>query len=153
MATQIRSSFFLALVLFAAMLVPSQFALAQKFNERAELVGTRFAQPPQQGYAVAVSRDGNTALVGGYLDNSAWVFTLTSAGWTQQGDKLSVDNSYFGISVDRATMGTSGLRGFLPATLPVCGSSKAANWSAPGHSEPQTKVSRSRCPATATPPY
>jgi hypothetical protein len=111
MATQIRSSFFLALVLFAATLVPSQFARAQKFNERAELVGTGFALLPQQGYSVALSRDGNTALVGGYLDNSVWVFTLSSAGWTQQGGKLSVDNSQFGISVALSSDGNTALVG------------------------------------------
>src|SRR5262249_15021473 len=111
MATQTRSSFFLALVLLAATLVPSQSARAQKFNVRAELVGTGFALPPQQGYSVALSRDGNTALVGGYLDNSAWVFTLSGAGWTQQGDKLSVDNSQFGISVALSSDGNTALVG------------------------------------------
>ena len=45
-----------------------------------------------QGGAVALSADGNTALVGGYLDNAsvgaAWVFTRSNGVWTQQGAKL-----------------------------------------------------------------
>ena len=45
------------------------------------------------GYSVAMSPDGNTALVGGYRDNggvgAAWVFTRASEKWTQQGAKLT----------------------------------------------------------------
>jgi len=45
------------------------------------------------GCSVALSGDGNTALVGGSKDNSAaggatWVFTRTAGVWTQQGPKL-----------------------------------------------------------------
>jgi hypothetical protein len=122
MATQIKSSFFLALFLFAATLVPSQPALAQlqlKFNEKAELVGTGFVQLPQQGYSVAVSGDGNTAIVGGPLDNSgigaAWVFTFSSLGWTQQGGKLfvtdAVGNAELGWSVALSANGNTAIVG------------------------------------------
>jgi hypothetical protein len=42
----------------------------------------------QQGISVALSADGNTALIGGPSDNSslgaAWVFTRTGGVWTQQ---------------------------------------------------------------------
>jgi phosphodiesterase/alkaline phosphatase D-like protein len=45
------------------------------------------------GYSVAVSEDGNTALVGGPMDNNAagaaWVFTRSEGKWTQQGAKLT----------------------------------------------------------------
>lgn len=45
-----------------------------------------------QGYSVALSADGNTAIVGGNDDNSqlgaAWVFTRTGGVWAQQGPKL-----------------------------------------------------------------
>ena len=45
------------------------------------------------GYSVAMSPDGNTALIGGYRDNggvgAAWVFTRASEKWTQQGAKLT----------------------------------------------------------------
>jgi hypothetical protein len=45
------------------------------------------------GFGVALSSDGNTALIGGGGDNkgvgAAWVFTRTEATWTQQGAKLT----------------------------------------------------------------
>jgi len=45
-----------------------------------------------QGDSVALSADGNTAIVGGPNDNNnagaAWVFTRTSGVWSQQGSKL-----------------------------------------------------------------
>jgi hypothetical protein len=48
--------------------------------------------PTWQGYSVALSADGNTAIVGGYDDNNAagasWVFTRSAGAWTQQGTKL-----------------------------------------------------------------
>ncbi len=44
------------------------------------------------GYSVAISADGNTALVGGPTDNggfgAAWVFVRSGSTWTQQGPKL-----------------------------------------------------------------
>ncbi len=49
-------------------------------------------EPPEQGHSVALSADGNTAIVGGPDDNSdagaAWVFTRSDGVWTQQGSKL-----------------------------------------------------------------
>jgi FG-GAP-like repeat len=46
-----------------------------------------------QGAAVALSADGNTAIVGGPGDSSgvgaAWVFTRSNGVWTQQGNKLT----------------------------------------------------------------
>jgi len=48
--------------------------------------------PGQFGSSVALSADGNTALVGGWLDNNevgaAWVFTRSGESWAQQGPKL-----------------------------------------------------------------
>ena len=45
------------------------------------------------GYTVALSGDGNTALIGGWLDDNwkgaAWVFTRSGSTWTQQGPKLT----------------------------------------------------------------
>jgi hypothetical protein len=42
--------------------------------------------------SVALSADGNTAVVGGWSDNSragtAWVFSRSGGVWTQQGNKL-----------------------------------------------------------------
>jgi lipocalin len=56
------------------------------------LVGTGGAAPTEQGFSVALSGDGNTAIVGGPCDDSdtgaAWVFTRSGGVWTQQGSKL-----------------------------------------------------------------
>ena len=42
---------------------------------------------------MALSADGNTALIGGPGDNgwvgAAWVFTRSGSTWTQQGSKLT----------------------------------------------------------------
>jgi FG-GAP-like repeat/FG-GAP repeat len=57
-----------------------------------QLVGTGYVGSPFQGTSVALSGDGNTAIVGGYADNSnvgaAWIFTRSNGVWTQQGGKL-----------------------------------------------------------------
>jgi hypothetical protein len=46
----------------------------------------------EQGWRVSLSRDGNTAIVGGNLDNNsvgaAWVYTRSGGVWSQQGPKL-----------------------------------------------------------------
>jgi FG-GAP repeat len=64
------------------------------WTQQAKLVGsdaitTTFVH---QGYSVALSGDGNTAIVGGPGDNNGagavWVFTRSGGQWTQQGDKL-----------------------------------------------------------------
>ena len=48
------------------------------------------------GFSVALSADGNTALIGGAEDNSgvgaAWVFTRSGSAWTQQGAKLTASD-------------------------------------------------------------
>jgi hypothetical protein len=47
---------------------------------------------PKQGYAVDLSADGNTAVVGAPFDNASagavYVFTRSGSLWTQQGNKL-----------------------------------------------------------------
>ncbi len=61
-------------------------------QQGAKLVGIAAAGAALQGYSIALSSDGNTAIVGGPLDNSnagaAWVFTRGGGLWTQQGAKL-----------------------------------------------------------------
>ncbi|MGZ4332316.1 MAG: hypothetical protein ACXVXL_30505 [Solirubrobacteraceae bacterium] len=51
----------------------------------------------QFGQSVALSSDGNTALIGGPQDQlvggAAWVFTRSGGTWTQQGPKLIGDNA------------------------------------------------------------
>ena len=73
------------------------------------------------GYHVALSSDGNTALIGGGGDNvnvgAAWVFTRSGSGstWTQQGPKLTPNDEngegYFGWSVALSSDGNTALIG------------------------------------------
>jgi hypothetical protein len=83
---------FLPAVLSAALLWPAQPALANFTQSGLKLVGTGAVGSAQQGSSVALSVDGNTAIVGGSADNSdlgaAWVFTRSGGVWTQQGNKL-----------------------------------------------------------------
>jgi hypothetical protein len=61
-------------------------------QQGAKLIGTGATGKAFQGYAVAISGDGNTVMVGGPNDNSnlgaAWVFTRSGGSWIQQGTKL-----------------------------------------------------------------
>jgi hypothetical protein len=60
-------------------------------QQGSKLVGTGSSGPTGQGHSVALSADGNTALIGGYGDSgigAAWVFTRSGGIWTQQGSKL-----------------------------------------------------------------
>ena len=61
-------------------------------QQGSKLVGTGATGNAGQGRAVSLSADGNTAIVGGYEDNSelgaTWVFTRSGIIWTQQGNKL-----------------------------------------------------------------
>jgi hypothetical protein len=76
------------------------------------------------GWSVALSADGNTALVGGPEDNSsvgaAWVFTRSGTTWTQQGSKLTASDEVsqpfpfgglFGSSVALSADGNTALIG------------------------------------------
>jgi len=67
-------------------------ASAQFTQQGSKLVGTNAVDPADQGGSVAISADGNTAIVGGYSDNSnigaAWVYTRSGGVWSQQGSKL-----------------------------------------------------------------
>jgi hypothetical protein len=56
-----------------------------------KLVGTGATDKSQQGTSVALSHDGNIAVVGGPWDDghgAAWVFIRSGGAWTQQGNKL-----------------------------------------------------------------
>jgi hypothetical protein len=62
------------------------------WTQQAKLVGSNAAGNAHQGSSLALSGDGNTAIVGGPGDNNgagaAWVFTRSGGQWSQQGDKL-----------------------------------------------------------------
>jgi hypothetical protein len=88
-------------------------------QQGSKLVGTGAVGNANQGYSVALSADGNTAIIGGYGDNSnagaAWVFTRSSGSWTQQGSKLvgtgAVVPSLQGSSVALSADGNTALMG------------------------------------------
>jgi len=84
-----------------------------------KLVGTGAVGSAYQGYSVSLSADGNTAIVGGYVDNSyagaAWVYTRSGGVWTQQGGKLvgtgAVGSAYQGYSVSLSADGNTAIVG------------------------------------------
>jgi len=84
-----------------------------------KLVGTGLVGSSQQGTSVAISSDGNTAIVGGYGDNAntgaVWIFTRSGGVWTQQGSKLlgtnAVGTAYQGFSVAISSDGNTALVG------------------------------------------
>jgi hypothetical protein len=61
-------------------------------QQGSKLVGTGAVGEARQGFSVAVSGDGDTAIMGGPGDNSAtgaaWVFARSSDNWAQQGNKV-----------------------------------------------------------------
>ena len=95
---------------------PTPFPGTQQGNK---LVGTGNTGAALQGWSVAVSADGNTAIVGGYADNSgqgaAWVYIRSGNTWTQQGSKLvgtgAVGNAQQGISVALSADGNTAIVG------------------------------------------
>ena len=84
-----------------------------------KLVGTGAVGNAQQGCAVSLSSDGNTAIIGGFRDNAfagaVWVFTRSGNVWSQQGSKLvvtdAIGNARFGISVDLSSDGNTAIVG------------------------------------------
>jgi hypothetical protein len=81
-----------------------------------KLVGTGAIGSALQGYSVALSADGNTAIVGGYEDNldpnsgyglgATWVYTRSGSAWTQQGGKL-VGSGALGAAAQGVSVGLS----------------------------------------------
>jgi VCBS repeat protein/FG-GAP repeat protein len=88
-------------------------------QQGAKLVGTGAVGSAEQGTAVALSGDGNTAIVGGSADDSnigaAWVFTRSGGVWTQQGSKLvasdSTGTAFQGLSVALSADGNTAVVG------------------------------------------
>ncbi|MGB7258147.1 MAG: Ig-like domain repeat protein [Pseudolabrys sp.] len=86
-----------------------------------KLTGNDSSGQAQQGISVALSADGNTAIVGGKSDNSAigavWIYTRDSNNgtWTQQGPKLTasdaIGNAQFGTSVALSADGNTAIMG------------------------------------------
>jgi hypothetical protein len=88
-------------------------------QQGSKLVGTGAVGGAQQGQSVSISSDGNTAIVGGWVDSSnagaAWVWTRSGGIWTQQGSKLvgtgAVDPAYQGSSVSVSSDGNTAIVG------------------------------------------
>ena len=85
-----------------------------------KLTGGEETKEGEFGGAVALSGDGNTALIGGKYDGtpyyehygSAWVFTRSEGKWTQQGSKLSgstTNIAEYGFSVALSYDGNTAL--------------------------------------------
>ena len=90
------------------------------WSEQGEkLIGGGEVGEGEFGSSVALSGDGNTALIGGLRDNShqgaAWVFTWSGSSWTQQGEKLTgageTGEGRFGFSVALSADGKAALIG------------------------------------------
>jgi hypothetical protein len=112
---------FASFVLFFAALVFSSQPLHAGFTQQGTaLIGTGAVGQSFQGKAVALSADGNTAIVGGYIDDNfigaVWVFTRSNGVWNQQGDKLIANDSvgfdiYQGRSVALSADGNTAIVG------------------------------------------
>jgi FG-GAP repeat len=88
-------------------------------QQGSKLVSTDAVGPAYQGYSVALSADGNTAIVGGANDDSGvgavWVFTRSGDIWTQHGGKLvaadATGHAHQGYSVSLSNDGNTALVG------------------------------------------
>jgi hypothetical protein len=106
-----------ALAVFAALLCGAQLASAQFVQQGPKLVGTGVAEGAAQGISVAVSADGNTAVVGGPGNNggATWVFTRSNGVWAQQGQMLvgtgGVAPTFQGTSVALSADGNTAIVG------------------------------------------
>ena len=92
-------------------------------QQGAKLVGSGAVGDAFEGSSVALSADGNTAIVGGPDDNlghggpvgAAWVFTRSGGAWRQQGVKLvgsgAVGDAFEGASVALSADGNTAILG------------------------------------------
>jgi len=80
-----------------------------------KLVGTGAVGSGAQGSSVALSADGNTAIVGGANAGAAWIWTRSGGVWTQQGEKLvgagAAGSTFQGYSVALSADGNTALVG------------------------------------------
>jgi hypothetical protein len=89
------------------------------WSQQDKLLGSGAVGNSQQGWAVALSADGNTALVGGPADSQSvgavWVFTRSGSAWTQQGGKLTasdaIGQAHQGMSVGLSADGNTAILG------------------------------------------
>jgi hypothetical protein len=104
---------------------------SEKWTQQAQFTGGEIIGSGQFGEAMALSANGNSALIGGPGDNTeagaAWVFTRASEKWTQQGPKLTgtgeSGRGQFGSGVALSSEATTALIGG-----PVDSASAGATW-------------------------
>src|ERR1700690_4318805 len=90
----LKKQFLSVVALVVLCCVPISRVDAQFVQQGNKLVGTGAVANPYvaEGSSVALSADGNTAIIGGFYDNNllgaAWVFTRTGGVWSQQGGKF-----------------------------------------------------------------
>lgn len=92
------------------------------WNQQALLIASDRAVGDHFGFSVSLSDDGNTALIGSYVDDvssnanqgSAYVFTRSGSTWSEQAHLFSADGAsedYFGRSVSLSSDGATALIG------------------------------------------
>ncbi len=88
------------------------------WSEVSKLVGIGSSGASQQGWSVALSANGSTALIGAPGDTAyagaAWVFVLSEGSWMQQGPKLAdtaIAAARLGFSVSLSADGNMALLG------------------------------------------
>jgi uncharacterized protein (TIGR03437 family) len=91
-------------------------ANAQLIPQGSEILGTGAIGGSSQGRSIALSSDGNTAIIGGDSDSNfigaAWVFTRSNGLWTQQQKLTTKDTTeQFGLSVAISADGNTALVG------------------------------------------
>jgi hypothetical protein len=104
-------------------------------QEGAKLVGGGAVGDASQGTAVALSGDGNTALIGGPTDNlasnghvgAAWVFARAAGVWAQQGGKLAGTGAV-GAAFQGAAVALSGDGNTAIVGAPGDGNGVGAAW-------------------------
>ncbi len=91
------------------------------------------------GWAVALSGDGNTALIGNYEEHEtageAWVYTRSGSAWSEQSAFVGAPGSFFGEAVALSADGDTALVG-APVTSPYGAAwaftRSGSTWSQPG---------------------
>ncbi len=104
---------------------------AGKWTQDEKVTGSGETGNGRFGWSVALSANGDTALIGGEADKgfhgAAFVFTLSGGHWTQQGGKLTgtgeSGNGEFGYSVALSSAGTTAVIG-----APEDGAREGAVW-------------------------
>jgi hypothetical protein len=107
------------ILVFGVLFCAAGPAWAQFTQQGPKLVGSDAVGIAEQGVSVALSADGNTAIVGGFEDNSeagaAWLYTQSGGVWTQQGSKQvgagAVGNAGQGYSVALSADGNTAIVG------------------------------------------